>query len=209
MIKAVLFDMDGVLIDAKEWHYEALNRALALFGMPIERQAHLATFDGLPTRRKLEILSRSNGLPQGLGTLIHNLKQSYTMELVHTRCRPVFAHQYALSRLKRDGYKIAVCSNSIRDTIESMMQRSGLSDYIDLIVSNEDVTKAKPDPEMYVTTMERFGLLPDECLILEDNEYGLKAARDSGAYVLQVASPADVVHDRIMSEIARVGRIAA
>src|SRR2546422_8444783 len=55
MIKAVLFDMDGVLIDAKEWHYESLNRALDLFGMAIDRDAHLATFDGLPTRRKLEI----------------------------------------------------------------------------------------------------------------------------------------------------------
>ena len=56
-IKAVLFDMDGVLIDAKEWHYEALNRALALFGMPISRFEHLTTFDGLPTRKKLEMLS--------------------------------------------------------------------------------------------------------------------------------------------------------
>jgi len=209
MIRAVLFDMDGVLIDAKEWHYEALNRALDLFGMPIDRQAHLTTFDGLPTRRKLEILSRTNGLPKGLHELIHELKQDYTMELIYTRCKPVFAHQYALSRLKHDGYKIAVCSNSIRVTIESMMRRAGLIEYIDLIVSNEDVTRAKPDPEMYVTTMERFGLRPDECLILEDNEYGLKAARDSGAYVMQIGTPADVVYGRIVSEIKRVSEVMA
>lgn len=209
MIRAVLFDMDGVLIDAKEWHYEALNRALDLFGMPIDRQAHLTTFDGLPTRRKLEILSRTNGLPKGLNELIHELKQDYTMELIYTRCKPVFAHQYALSRLKHDGYKIAVCSNSIRVTIESMMRRAGLMEYIDLIVSNEDVTRAKPDPEMYVTTMERFGLRPDECLILEDNEYGLKAARDSGAYVMQIGTPADVIHGRIVSEIKRVSEVMA
>ena len=63
MIKAVIFDMDGVLIDAREWHYEALNRALRLFGMEISRTDHLTTFDGLPTRRKLEMLSSTNGLP--------------------------------------------------------------------------------------------------------------------------------------------------
>jgi beta-phosphoglucomutase len=53
MIKAVVFDMDGVLIEAKDWHYEALNRALKLFGYEISRYEHLTTFDGLPTRRKL------------------------------------------------------------------------------------------------------------------------------------------------------------
>jgi HAD superfamily hydrolase (TIGR01509 family) len=90
-----------------------------------------------------------------------------------------------------------------------MMRRAGLMEYIDLIVSNEDVTRAKPDPEMYVTTMERFGLRPDECLILEDNEYGLKAARDSGAYVMQIGTPADVIHGRIVSEIKRVSEVMA
>lgn len=209
MIKGIFFDMDGVLIDAKEWHYESLNRALELFGMQIERQAHLATFDGLPTRRKLQILSKSNGLPQGLGDLLHVLKQDYTLELIYTRCKPVFAHQFAVSRLKRDGYKIAVCSNSIRNTVEAMMKRAGLMEYLDLIISNEDVSKAKPHPEMYLTAMERLGLSAEECLILEDNEYGLQAARDSGAHVMQVSSPTDVVHARIVAEIERLSRVLA
>lgn len=63
-IKAIFFDMDGVLIDAKEWHYEALNRALELFGMPISQVDHLTTFDGLPTRKKLEMLTLGRGLPR-------------------------------------------------------------------------------------------------------------------------------------------------
>ena len=88
-IKAVLFDMDGVLIDAKDWHYEALNRALELFGFAIERQAHLSTFDGLPTRRKLQMLSATQGLPVGLHGLINELKQAYTIELSYSKCRPI------------------------------------------------------------------------------------------------------------------------
>src|SRR5579872_1178148 len=77
-IKLVLFDMDGVLIDAKDWHYEALNRALGHFGLTIGRDEHLTLYDGLPTRRKLEMLSKSRGLPAKLHRFINDLKQNYT-----------------------------------------------------------------------------------------------------------------------------------
>ena len=110
-IKAVIFDMDGVLIDAKEWHYEALNRALGLFGYTITRYDHLVTYDGLPTRKKLEMLSREQNLPTELHSFINEMKQRYTMEIVHSKCKPVFSKEYAMSRLKADGYKIGVASN--------------------------------------------------------------------------------------------------
>ena len=113
MIRAIIFDMDGVLIDAREWHFEALNRALRVFGYEIGRQAHLATFDGLPTRRKLAMLSEQVGLPRGLHTLISDLKQAYTKELVSERCRPKFQHQHALASLKDAGYLLAVALAAI------------------------------------------------------------------------------------------------
>ncbi|RBH40565.1 HAD family phosphatase, partial [Pseudomonas sp. MWU13-2860] len=138
-IKAVIFDMDGVLIDAQDWHYEALNRALGLFGMEISRYDHLVTYDGLPTRKKLEMLSRERGLPVLLHPFLNDLKQMYTMEITTIRCRPTFHHQYALSRLRQSGYKVAVCSNSIRGTIELMMQKAGLLQYLDFFLSNQDV----------------------------------------------------------------------
>ena len=100
-IKAVLFDMDGVLIEAKDWHYEALNRVLSLFGMEISRSDHLTTFDGLPTRRKLEMLSAERGLPEQLHDFINEMKQRYTLQIVTRECNPKFVHQYALARLKK------------------------------------------------------------------------------------------------------------
>lgn len=200
-IKAVLFDMDGVLIDAKDWHYEALNKALGLFGMEISRYDHLTTFDGLPTKDKLQMLSKRYYLPEELHGFINQLKQSYTVELVHQRCHPMFQHEYALSKLHSEGYKIAVCSNSIRKTIELMMERAELAQYLDLIVSNEDVTKAKPDPEMYQTVIRRFGLKPDECIVVEDNPNGIQAGKASGASVLEVATVADVNYENIMRKI--------
>ena len=203
-IKAVLFDMDGVLIEAKEWHYEALNRALDLFGMPISRFDHLTTFDGLPTRKKLEMLSIERGLPRELHEFINEMKQQYTMDLVLTQCKPRFVHEYALSSLYAMGYKMAVCSNSIRQTVVNMMDKASLSPYLDLIVSNEDVKVGKPDPEMYLKAMHHFGFDPEECLIVEDNEKGIKAARAAGAHLLVVRDVGETNLENILNAIQEI-----
>lgn len=201
MIKAVIFDMDGVLIDAKEWHYEAFNRALGLFGFTISHSDHVAVFDGLPTHTKLDILSEDYGLPQGLHRFINEMKQIYTIEMVHTRCKPTFTHEYALSNLKRDGLLLAVASNSIRPTVDLMMQRAHLDMYLDASLSASDVTKPKPDPDIYIKAIERLGLQPHECVVVEDNKNGIQAARAAGASVLIVDSVHDVNLQNIRSFI--------
>lgn len=200
-IKAIIFDMDGVLIEAKDWHYNALNKALNLFGMEISRYEHLTTFDGLPTKRKLEMLTMLKGLPESLHKFINEMKQLYTMEMVYQLCKPRFNHEFALSRLKKEGYLMAVCSNSIRHTIEVMMQKAALDSYLDFIVSNEDVKNPKPNPEMYHYAIMKLGLNPKECLIVEDNENGIKAAIGSGANVMKVGEVDEVNYENIKTHI--------
>mgnify|MGYP005851593271 CR=1 FL=1 len=200
-IKAVVFDMDGVLIDAKDWHYEALNQALEYFGYTISRADHLSTFDGLPTRRKLEMLSQERGLPRGLHGFLSDLKQQYTVDLVHLRCKPMFVHEYALSNLKARGYKLGLGSNSIRSTCELMMEKSRLAGYLDVVVSNEDVKKAKPHPDIYLKAAEDLGVTPAECLVVEDNDNGIKSAEAAGCHLLVVNSVHDVQLDRILQAI--------
>ena len=204
MIKSILFDMDGVLIDAKDWHYEALNRALNLFGMPISREAHLTTYDGLPTRSKLKMLSQAHGLPVDLHEFINKLKQQYTIELIATLCKPTFHHQYALHRLSKEGYVLGVCSNSVRRSVRTMMTLSQLEQYLSIQVSNEDVSNPKPDPEMYVLAMQKLGVLPRETLVVEDNDHGVQAATASKAHVLQVDNVDDVTYDRISETIQKL-----
>ena len=200
-IKAILFDMDGVLIDAKEWHYEALNKALKLFGYEINRYEHLSSYDGLPTKVKLERLTSEKGLPKYLHSFINEMKQKYTMDITHNYCRPRFNHEYALSKLKSEGYKLAVCSNSIKNTINIMMNMSALDKYLDLKLSNEDVKESKPDPEIYIKAMEKLNLPAKECLIIEDNENGIKAAKSSGANLLVVRTVDEVNYNNIKTRI--------
>jgi beta-phosphoglucomutase len=209
MIRAVIFDMDGVLIDARDWHYEALNRALKLFGFNISRYDHLATFDGLPTKRKLQMLSAARGLPEELHSFLNEMKQLYTLEIVHTRCKPRFSHEYALSRLQAQGYRLAVASNSVRCTIDTMMRRAALDCYLEFTVSNQDVLRSKPDPEMYTLAIGRLGLSPSECLIVEDNDNGIRAAHASGAHVLEVKGVDDVSYAAVTSKIFLCDQVIA
>lgn len=201
MVKAVIFDMDGVLIDAKEWHYEALNKALGLFGYEISRYDHLVTYDGLPTSKKLEMLSMEKGMPLKLHRFINELKQQYTIDKIYTDCHPMFHHEYALSKLKSEGYCIAVASNSVRKTVELMMEKSNLLPYLDFFLSNQDVKKAKPDPEIYNVAIKRLGLLPEECLVVEDNKNGVESAKSANTHVMEVNTVYDVNYENICKHI--------
>lgn len=202
-IRGVIFDMDGVLIDAREWHYQALNQILVQFGLAISREDHLEEFDGLPTREKLQRLSARYGLPVELHSFINEMKQHYTVPLIHQHCWPVFEHQYALARLQRDGYRLAVASNSIRNSIDTMLTRAHLLPYLEFFLSNEDVVKGKPDPEIYLSAMHRLALAPAECVVVEDNPHGVAAARAAGAQVLRVSDPSEVTWSRIQAFITQ------
>jgi len=201
MIKAVIFDMDGVLIDARDWHYDALNRALKLFGMEISRYDHLTTFDGLPTKKKLQMLTAARGLPIALHDFLNDMKQRYTMEIVAAECKPTFNQQYALSRLHAEGYRLAVCSNSIRSSVDVMMERAELERYLEFKISNQDVTHSKPHPEMYQVAIARMGIRPDQALVVEDNENGVAAARAAGAHVLEVSGVEEVNYRNISARL--------
>lgn len=203
-IKAVIFDMDGVLIDAKEWHYQAFNRSLNLFGMSISRYDHICTFDGLPTKKKLELLSQERGLPEKLHAFINEMKQQYTLEIVYAECKPIFYHQYALSQLRSNGYKLAVCSNSVRKSVCLMLERAGIVEYLDFFLSNQDVVNAKPHPEIYLKAIERLNLDPTQCLIVEDNIHGIKAAKASGAHLMKVTNVEDVTWNALKGCIAQI-----
>ena len=203
-IRAVVFDMDGVLIDAREWHYEALNEALELFGFTIDRESHLTRFDGLPTRDKLKALSQEKGLPVELHGLINTVKQERTLRIAAARCFPQAHHLILLATLKRSGFKLGLATNSVRQTTEAMLTYAGLLDFFDVVVTNQDVAKGKPDPEIYEKAMQKLGVNPEEVLVVEDNPHGVAAATAAGAKVCIVSNP-DEVHTETLRPFFKGG----
>jgi beta-phosphoglucomutase len=193
--------MDGVLVDAREWHYRALNQALGLFGYEIQRTQHQMTYDGLPTRTKLSLLSKSEGLPVGLHPIISKLKQEFTLREAYVHCRPEFTIINTLTELRDQGFLLGCASNSVRESVHTFLQRSDIFDFFTLILSNEDVTEPKPAPDIYIRAMKLLGVKPKETLIVEDNEHGRMAAVGAGANVMMVKSPSEVTVERIFDQI--------
>ena len=204
MIRAVIFDLDGVLVDATEWHRVALDRALGLFGYSITEYEHLSAYNGLPTRKKLEMLSVEKEFPRTLHPLVGRIKQSYTRTEILLRCRPSFHKELMVRNLLRDGFRLAVCSNSIRETTEMMLRSSGLYEQFEFFLSNEDVARPKPDPQMYLVACERLSVSPAETVVIEDAPHGVEAARQAGAHVCVVSGYDEVDYFRVRDFIDRV-----
>ena len=191
-IKAIVFDMDGVLIDAREWHYRALNEALEIFNVSINLQEHNDRFDGLPTSVKLNILSSEGRIPRHLHQIINDIKQERTLRVAAEQCFPNIEHLIMMDWLRQKGVKIGLATNSIRKTTTTFLQYAGLLDYFHIIVTNEDVTNAKPSPEIYLKASKKMNYSPNQILAIEDSEYGLKSASDAGFNVIKVAGPFEV-----------------
>lgn len=192
MIKAIIFDLDGVLIDATEWHFEALNDALKIFGFEITREEHNRFYNGLPTVEKLRALSDKKGLPGGLHEVIKSLKRKYTDARVADLCRPAYEKQIMLSRLKTQGYRLACCSNAQKYSVLNMLKFAGIEDFFELVIGNDEGYAPKPAPDIYLAAFDKLKIEPSEAVIVEDAPHGVKAAKDSGARVIQVKGYQDV-----------------
>ena len=200
-IKAVIFDLDGVLVEAKKWHKDALNQALKLFGCEISMKEHNALYDGLPTKLKLKMLQKYKNLPLELHDTIFKLKQVYTHEMFVSKCLSNFNQQHLFKKLKENNIKTAVASNSIRSTVDQAMLGLDIKKFIEFSLSNEDVIKPKPDSEIYLKAIRRLKLDPLECLIIEDNPYGIAAAKASKAHCMEIKKFEDVNYIKIFDYI--------
>ena len=203
MIKLIVFDLDGVLVETKKLHYDAFNRALRDVDpkYEISYDEHLAKYDGLSTHKKLDLLSREKGLSGMEFQCIWQRKQAYTYQMLK-ELSPDNRLVEVLKKLKNEHrYTIAVASNSIRDSVKITLLKLGVLEYVDFYLSNEDVKYPKPHPEIYLRSMIQAGATPKETLIVEDSVIGRNAANNSGAYLFGVNNSSDVTYENIMEHI--------
>ena len=199
--KLIIFDLDGVLIETKHLHFEALNKALGEYAF--DWQEHLAVYDGLTTKQKLKLLSEKKGLPVDQHNTIWRTKQLVTFEMLRG-IMPDERLQKIMHSLVNDGYKIGLCTNSIRKTAITVLAKLGLAEYMDFIMSGEDVQNPKPHPEIYWSAISKMGVLPEETLIVEDSPYGLLAASRSKSYILRVKNPSKVTYKNIINKVKEI-----
>jgi HAD superfamily hydrolase (TIGR01509 family) len=201
-MKLIIFDLDGVLVEAKQIHFDALNEALST-PYQITWSEHLSIYDGLKTNQKLEMLTERKALPVESYKQVWDRKQELTLQKLK-EIQPSQLLIKCMEEIVGNRYKIAVCSNSIRKTVLTVLSKLGIMEYMDLIISNEDVKNSKPHPEMYWKAISMMGVLPEETLIVEDSPYGLLAASRAKTHILRVKSPSEVTWSNIQNKLKEI-----
>src|SRR6056300_1058006 len=158
MTKLVLFDLDGVLVNTKQIHFDALNESLAKNGYPeISPEEHTLEYDGLTTEQKL---IKYNVAPHEKNKIALR-KQAITMLKMKT-IKGSSELIELFNELKDKGYKVGVCSNAIGNTVNNCIDQLMIRPYLDVIKSNWDVDNPKPHPEIWWKAMSEMGVLPED-----------------------------------------------
>lgn len=203
--KLIIFDLDGVLIDSKDLHFDSLNVALALIDKKyvITRDEHLSIYDGLSTSKKLELLTQIKNLPSSEHSKIWQYKQAATVELIKNFKKDKKIINI-FKKLKESNYQIAVASNSIRETVKHALISIGVMRFVDFFISNQDVSSSKPFPEMYWKCMTVLNCLPKNTLIIEDSFIGRQAASDSKCHLLPIKNTSELTWEIISDKLAEI-----
>ena len=204
MIKAVFFDLDGVLVDTKLIHFEALNQALnKIIKKKISFKDHVEIYDGLPTTEKLKILKNKIQIKKSELQKIIKYKQIKTKELLKKKI--VFNKKiYTLIKELSNKYKIAVATNATKSTLNLVLKNLKIKKFIDYQVSNEEIENPKPHPEIYLKCLLSLKLRPREVVILEDSHYGRQAAQETNCHLMPIRSIRDVTNNSIKKFIKKI-----
>jgi beta-phosphoglucomutase len=198
MIKAVLFDLDGVLVDAVKIHERAFIAAVyTITGMLIDSQTHAETFNGLPTSIKLDMLEANSMIKRQDRDSINHIKQSITKLLINELLQTDPVKIRLLESLLHKNIQIGCVTNCSPETATLMLSNAGLISYIHLLIHNGSIDHPKPDPEGYLKALRLLGVEAKDTLIVEDSPKGIQAANATGAKVLQVSGPEDVTWEKI------------
>ena len=193
MLELVIFDLDGVLVDACEWHRVALNQALKeVCDYEISLEDHYEIYNGIPTKVKLQQLSEKGIISYGLHNEVFVLKQKKTISLINNQAKRSQEKIDLMNYLKNNNIRLACFTNSIQGTAHLMLKKTGIFDMFEIIITNEDVIMPKPSPEGYIKVLDSLNVSNKNAIIVEDSPKGKKSAYASGCQVLEVVNAKEV-----------------
>jgi HAD superfamily hydrolase (TIGR01509 family) len=185
MIKAVLWDLDGVLVDTGSFHFEAWRELFESEGKEISEEEFRRTF-GL--RNDAILRDVLGDLPPQKVAELSRRKEEIFRAKIAGRITPIPGVVTLLQRLRQAGKRMAVVSSAPRQNVETMLHGLEIEDAFEVIIAEEDASRGKPDPQGYLLAAERLGVAPSECVVIEDAPGGVEAAKRAGIRCLGLAA---------------------
>jgi|Deesub1362B_J571_1020462.scaffolds.fasta_scaffold00003_645 beta-phosphoglucomutase family hydrolase len=206
MIKAVIFDMDGVISDTQRLHAIIESRILKKYGIDISPDEITRKYAGIPDEIFLKEVTSNVDIEIDINKTIRE-KWKVMIEYVETVVEPMPGAIELIKALKARGIKTAVASSSITEFIHLVLDKLSIKELFEAIVSVEEVSRGKPDPEIFLLAAKRLGLKPHECLVIEDAASGIQAAKRAGMKCIAVIndkSMMDINADMVVSSLKQI-----
>jgi beta-phosphoglucomutase family hydrolase len=186
MIKGFIFDMDGVIIDSEPLHFELNRRIMRDFGLELPDEVFIPYVGITNEQMWAELIDRYR-----LNTTIAELqaKEALLKREVFQDLQPIKGIPELLANLKKDGIAIGLASSSSREFIEMVLEKLQIRGYFQAVVSGRELTRSKPDPEIFLRTAELLNVKPADCLVLEDSRHGVEAAKRAGMKCIAFQNP--------------------
>ncbi len=188
MMKAVLFDFDGVVVRSEPLHKRTFLELLAPYNVKVSDERWYREFAGTGSRHIFEVLVKEYGIGEDVDSLVERRKKLYEGYLRGGALKGMPGVKGFLRALRRLGIKTAIVSGSHRTNVDLAVSILGLGGYFDLIVSGDDIKSRKPDPGPFLHAAAMLGMRPEECVVLEDSRSGMAAARAAGMRLVCVLS---------------------
>lgn len=182
-VKAVIFDLDGTLVDSEPNYSEADNKTLAEYGI-VELSAEMKRkYVGIGTKEMMEDIKKMYDINETIENLVSK-KNKYYLEIAKENT-PVFPEMHKfLQFLKSNNYPLALASGSSPEIIETVLSITKLKEYFDVVLSAEQVEKGKPAPDVFLEAAKQLGVPFENCLVIEDSKPGVEAAKSASMYCI-------------------------
>jgi len=184
MLKAIIFDMDGVLVNSPKYIWESFNALLKKFGVHISKEEVKKNL-GISLRDRIPLWKKKYSIKEDIDIQDFSKKSfEIQLELMKKQLKPNKPVNKLIQSAKQEGIKIAVATSSTFVRAKNILELIEIWDKLDAIVTTEDAEKHKPDPELFLKTAEKLKIAPEDCVVIEDAVNGIEAAKRAGMKVI-------------------------